>query len=430
MRKVLLFLVVLLSIFSVASCDKSSSNNDGEHVESDEPIEGEIVLRFWHGFTGTDGNNMAAIVEEFNREYAGKIKIEINRLDWDTLFTKFYQNKKNAKYSPHIIVVPANRLGTVVERDMLVQMNDVMTELNLGSDDFISAAYNAGVFGETRYSFPLDVHPTAIFYNKEITGELEQFATWDDFYAACGRYTKGDVFGWAIPNNYSITKDIFYSQLLQNNSSIINANNAPIFNSDKAVSILSKLMDLKYGSNPVSSSTVSNGGDLTLFRAGKSAFYFDGPWMIKTLKETCDFAEYGNLGVIPMPGSTGANGVSYAGSHQLCLAKNTINNVNIRKACYTFFQYLSENSLEWAKAGQVPARLSVHNLEEYKAIPYLDVFTETAVRANVGATTYSYFYEMYNYMGTAVSRGLNNEKTAKEALDEQVNNFNRWLAEQ
>ena len=245
MRKVLLFLVVLLSIVSLCACDKSSNSNT-TNPGDDAPIEGEITLNFWHGFTGTDGNNMATIVEDFNEEYAGKIKIEINRLDWDTLFTKFYQNKKNPRFSPHIIVVPANRLGTVVDRDMVAQMNDVMDSLELSSSDFIDAAYTAGVFGDTRYSFPLDVHPTAIFYNKDITGELSPFATWEDFYAACARYTSGDVYGWAIPNNYSITKDIFYSQLLQKNSNIINANNGPIFNSATATSVLSKLMDLKY----------------------------------------------------------------------------------------------------------------------------------------------------------------------------------------
>lgn len=426
MKKLLLVLIVLLSIFSVSAC----GDNDNQTNVNDEIIEGEIVLKFWHGFTGTDGNNMAVMVDNFNKAYEGKIKVEVNRLDWDTLFTKFYQNKKNAKFSPNIIAVPANRLGSVVERDMVVQMNDVMEKLELSQSDFIDAAYTAGVFGSTRYSFPLDIHPTAIFYNKEITGELEPYDTWEEFYAACAEFTEGDVFGWAIPNNYSITKDIFYSQLLQNGTSIIASDNSPAFNSSTATSILSKLMDLKYGSNPVSSTTVSNGGDLTLFRAGKSAFYFDGPWMINTLKESCDFAEYGNLGVMPMPESTGEDGISFAGSHQLCLAKNTVTNDSIRNASYTFFNYLSENALEWAKAGQVPARKEVHELDEYKAIPYLDAFTQTAYKANVGATTYSYFYEMYNYMGTAVSRALNNEKGAQAALDEQVNNYKRWLAEQ
>lgn len=425
MRKIFLFLIVLLSILSVSAC----GDNDNQTNENDEIIEGEIVLKFWHGFTGTDGNNMAVMVDNFNKAYEGKIKVEVNRLDWDTLFTKFYQNKKNAKFSPNIIAVPANRLGSVVERDMVVQMNDVMDTLELSQNDFIDAAYTIGVIGDNRYSFPLDIHPTAIFYNKEITGEIEPYSTWEEFYAACAQYTEGDVFGWAIPNNYSITKDIYYSQLLQNGASIIASDNSPAFNSSTGVAILSKLMDLKYGSNPVSSTTVSNGGDLTLFRAGKSAFYFDGPWMINTLKESCDFAEYGNLGVIPMPGATGENGISFAGSHQLCLAKNTVTNNSIRNACYTFFDYLSENALEWAKAGQVPARKSVHELAEYKAIPYLDAFTQTAYKANVG-TTYSYFYEMYNYMGTAVSRALNNEKSAQAALDEQVNNYKRWLAEQ
>lgn len=427
MKKLVLCLLLMFGAIGLIACGGDKESNGSTQTDI---IEGEITLSFWHGFTGTDGNNMAVMVDNFNKEYAGKIKVEVNRLDWDTLFTKFYQNKKNPRFSPNIIAVPANRIGSVVERDMIVEMNDVMESLELSKADFIPAAYDAGVFGSTRYSFPLDIHPTAIFYNKEITGQLEPYATWEDFYAACHQFTEGDVFGWAIPNNYSITKDIFYTQLLQNDTSIIDNSNNPIFNSSTAASILSELMDLKYGSNPVSSTTVSNGGDLTLFRAGKSAFYFDGPWMINTLKESCDFAEYGNLGVMPMPESTGDNGISFAGSHQLCLAKNTVTNNSLRQACYTFFNYLSMNALEWAKAGQVPARVAVHSLDEYKAIEFLDAFTQTAYRANVGASTYSYFYEMYNYMGTAVSRGLNNEKSAQAALDEQVNNFKRWLAEQ
>ena len=83
MKKLFLVLIVLLSIFSVSAC----GDNDNQTNENDEIIEGEIVLKFWHGFTGTDGNNMATMVDNFNKAYEGKIKVEVNRLDWDTLFT-------------------------------------------------------------------------------------------------------------------------------------------------------------------------------------------------------------------------------------------------------------------------------------------------------------------------------------------------------
>lgn len=428
-KQILRFFEIIPAIlFSLTSCGNGGKTNSVSSAGGGEPI----TLKFWHGFTGSDGDYMKTIVDAFNAENEGKITVEVTRLDWDTLFTKFYQNKKNARFSPHIIAVPANRLGSVLAREMVIPMDDVIEELDISSSDFVPSAFEAGIVGGTRYSFPLDIHPTAIFYNKEITGgDLTPYDSWEDFYADCIRFTSNGVYGWAIPNNYSITKDIFYSQLLQNGENILDlSTNDAVFNSEKAVEILNRMYDLKYGESPVSPTNVSNGGDLTLFRAGKSAFYFDGPWMIKTLKESCDFAAYGDLGILPMPDSTGENGISFAGSHQLCLAENTVTTEEIKIASYAFMGYLSENSLEWGKAGQVPARLSVHSQPEYAEIEYLGTFTEMALKAELGKPEYRYFYEMYNYMGTGVSRALNGEGTPKDCLDAQVNNFNRWLKEQ
>lgn len=39
--------------------------------------DGEISLSFWNGFTGTDGDNMAVMVNNFNKQYEGKIKVEV-----------------------------------------------------------------------------------------------------------------------------------------------------------------------------------------------------------------------------------------------------------------------------------------------------------------------------------------------------------------
>ncbi len=430
-----LFKMLLLSSISLicVSCgnngNTSSPLNNSESF-SDIVFNEEVTLKFWHGFTGTDGDHMQTMVEDFNNQYKGQIKVEINRLDWDTLFTKFYQQKNNPKFSPNVVAIPTNRLGSVLSKNMLTEIDDIMEVFNLNKEEFLPAAYDIGSINGHRYSFPLDEHPTAIFYNKELTNkELTGYATWDDFYTDCLEFTKDGNYGWAMPNMYSITKDVYYSQLLQNNEDILDSNNNVNFNCTSGITILEKLKDLKYGTNSISPSTVSAGGDLTLFKAGKSAFYFDGPWMIETLKQTCDFAEDGNLGVIPMPQATGENGVSFAGSHQLCLAKNTTTTPQIKKAGYLFINYISENSLEWGKAGQVPARISIHESEEYKNIQYLDAFTQTAYKAKIG-TTYNYFYEAYNFMGSAVAAALNNDASAKDALNEKANNYKRWLAEQ
>lgn len=167
MKKNILKLLTLsiVSIF-VASCNNNSNTSSETNSQTSEEVKEEITLKFWHGFTGTDGDHMASMVDKFNEEYKGKINVEVNRLNWDTLFTKFYQQKNNPKFSPNIIAVPANRLGSVISRNMITTMDDIMDTFNLSESDFLPAAYEIGNVNNHRYSFPLDMHPTAIFYNK------------------------------------------------------------------------------------------------------------------------------------------------------------------------------------------------------------------------------------------------------------------------
>ncbi len=46
-------------------------------------------LRFWHGFTGKDGEVMLELVRRFNRENAD-IEITVQRLPWGTYYNKLF----------------------------------------------------------------------------------------------------------------------------------------------------------------------------------------------------------------------------------------------------------------------------------------------------------------------------------------------------
>ena len=248
----------------------------------------------------------------------------------------------------------------------------------------------------------------------------------EEFEAICIEKTSGGVYGWAIPNLYSITKDIFLSMLMQDGTDMLDENNNAIFNNDVAVRWLTKLHDWKYN-DKISPESVGNSGDLTLFNNGKSVFYFDGPWQINTLKDisTIDF------GVAPMPGSVGENGTSYTGSHQFTLVECTTENTQIREACYTFINYVNQNPLSWAEAGQVTAYTPVHETEEYKALTELQPFTEEAEKAQMGNVDYEYYYDCYNYVGSAVASCLNDPNAdPKTVLDDYVNRFSKFLKEQ
>lgn len=416
----LLFSILLIeSAYMISSCGPKSP------VTPDIGDDEEIVLKFWNGFTGADGDSMKTIVQSFNEKNEGKIKVEVDTINWDSLFLKLIQNKGKEKFSPHIVAMGANRLGSMVGKGILKEINDVEGYLNANSNDYLEASWKAGIIDSKRYSFPLDMHPTAMFYNKDLISENELPTTWDEFENICKAKTKDGVYGWAIPNMYSITKDIVYSMALQSNADILDSSNKAIFNGDAWVNSLERIRKWKYD-DKISPESVGPSGDLTLFNTGKSVFYFDGPWTINTMKDISPI----DFGVAPMPGSTGMNGTSYADSHQFTLVDCTTKNEKVKNACYEFINYVNTNPLEWAKAGQVTSYKPIHETSEYKELTELQPFTDEALKAQSGNTNYEYFYEAYNYMGSAVANCLNNQETAKGSLDKNLTLFNRFLQEQ
>ncbi len=419
----------LVSAFCVGcNGNKNSSSVNQLLTNTNTEITEKVTLKFWHGFTGADGKSMEKIVNNFNAEYGDKVLIDMEVYPWDTLFTKLFTTTTNAKFMPHVVALGANRLATTQSKNILLEIDDIMGRLDLEGSDFIPAAYEAGVIGEHRYSFPLDMHPTAIYYNKELISEDELPTTWDEFINVCKEKTKNGVYGWAIPNMYSITKDIFYSMLLQEGEDILTTDNKINLNTNKAVEVLTKLEDWKY-KDAISPVSVGAAGDYSLFKAGKSVFYFDGPWTINSMND--DDGLNFEYGTFAMPGSTGEGSISISGSHQLSLVNKTVKTSNQKNAAYLFIDYLTENSLEWAKAGQVPARLEVHENEEFKALEKLAPFVEEAKTAVLGNVDYKYFYESYNYMGSAVANALNSQTNdAQACLKEKHDQFNRFLIEE
>lgn len=422
-KRILAPLVLFAFCFSFLSCKKQETV-----IEDDTKPEGVIVLKYWNGFTGKDGEAMDKIVANFNKEFDGEIKIESDTINWDNLFLKLIQNKGREKYSPHIVAMGCNRLGSMVDKGIVSKLDDFSTYIELKEEEYLSPAFNAGLFGSTRYSLPLDIHPTAMFYNKDLISEDEIPNTWDAFENVIKSKTdtsKG-IYGYAIPSMYSITKDIYLSMLIQKGGDLIDENGNPTFNSNEGVNLLERMRTWKF-SDKVSPQEVGASGDLSLFNAGKSAFYFDGPWEINTLKETSPI----DFGVAPLPGSVGAGSASFAGSHQLTLIDCTTKNKYVREASYKFIKYVNQNALEWAKGGQVVAHKPTHELEEYKNLTELAPFTLEAETAQVGNIQYKYFYEAYNYMGSAVAEALSSSTTtAKEELDKKVNLFKRFVREQ
>jgi multiple sugar transport system substrate-binding protein len=90
---------------------------------------------------------------------------------------------------------------------------------------------------------------------------------------------------------------------------------------------------------------------------------WDGIWMLN------EWAKVEGLewGAAPVPQIGSEPGV-WASSHQLTVMRQAKPDDNKLHASRQFLAYLSENSLEWAKSGQIPARNSVRESGDFEAL--------------------------------------------------------------
>lgn len=101
-----------------------------------------------------------------------------------------------------------------------------------------------------------------------------------------------------------------------------------------------------------------------LFRAGQLVFWPEGIWMQNSLKGI-DV----NWGLTHMVTMDQNNPKDWSSSHQFVMLKNDKMTDEKAKGVMDFVNWIGENSLEWAKAGQVPANYAIRENEEFKAMP-------------------------------------------------------------
>lgn len=325
-------------------------------------------LQFWNPFTGDDGKYMSEIVDDFNKEYAGKIHVTTQTLASDDYYAKLPVVFSSGTGIPDVIILHVDRIPSFVRKHMIEPMDGDVSKMGLSNKDFIEKTWNAGIQADgKRYTIPLDTHPWLMFYNKSILKELGYTQEdvdkldKDSFLTMCQKAKdKGYIgMGWYWP----AIGDQFFSLLTQFGGSYVDSKNpgTPLFNSESGVKALDFLQDMKN-----KGLTNEIGADQeTLFKQGKMLFCSDGIWANSGMEEIkgLDFGErfFPQIGTQP---------AAVANSHNLAIMKQPKEDPARREACDTFIKYLSDHSIEWAAGGQVPARLDALMTEEFKKLPW------------------------------------------------------------
>jgi multiple sugar transport system substrate-binding protein len=319
-------------------------------------------ITMWSPLTGPDGDEMTALAAQFSQDNPQKIKV--NHVAQPEYLQKL-NTAAAGKTLPDMTVIRITDVPEMAARNIIQPMAENVLNIVGGESlagDFPEEVWNGGEYNGKRYSIPLDVNPQVLYYNKDlfqkagITMPTDRPMTRQEFEAAAEKLNTNGVAGIAIGTLYS--GETFFDTLIrQFGGRLANEEGTQAtFNSEEGVRALTYLQQLKQKYSP----QLSGQGDpeVTQFQQGKAAMVIHGPWHISNLEKL----PFTGFAQVPQFGD---QYVVVGGSHQLAL---TTQDPAKQAAAACWIAWLSENSVQWAKAGQVPARNSARESDKLASV--------------------------------------------------------------
>jgi multiple sugar transport system substrate-binding protein len=378
----------------------------------------------WSPLTGPDGAIMSQLADRFSQENKHGIKVQ-------HVAQPEYLQKLNSAAAgnslPEMTVIRASDIAEMAARNVLKPMSEDTLRIVGGTSlaaEFPEQVWNIGAYKDQRYAIPLDIHPLVLYYNKDlfqkagITMPTDRPMNRQEFEAAAEKLTKDGVTGIAIGTNFG-GENLFETLIVQFGGSVLNKEGTEAtFNTEEGVRALTYLRDLQQKYSP----TISGQGDpqVKAFQAGKAAMVIHGPWHLANLQKLP------STGVTMIP-QFGDKFAVWGNSHQVAL---TTADPAKQAAAGCWIGWLSENSAQWATAGQVPARKSVRTSPELKSVaPAITNFAaeveQVVLRPPVPGIGPAIQGEGY---GRAVNGILLGQQTdIKAALDEAAQRSNQLI---
>lgn len=408
----LLLLVVLVAMSAAPSVAQGDPTLPAECTS--------ITLEYWNPFTGPDGPYMGELVNAFNQ---ANTNIKVNMTTQAEYYTQL-STSAASNTLPDVAIVHADQIATQVYRNVLRPMGDLVTQTGIDGANFPEAVWNVGEVNGQRYAIPLDIHPMTMFYNADLLSAAGINAapkTAEEFAAAAAAMTKDGNNGFMITAGFPI-QQIFEMLLHQFGGSSFNAEGTEAtWNSAAGIQAMQWLLDAQ---SKYSQPNLEVDAELNAFKGGTVGMIWNGIW--QTTNVTGEGVAFNGIATaVPQVGPMMA---VWAGSHQLTLPAQPDEDACRDAAVGIFIRYILDNSVTWARAGQLPANTVVRNSDEFKAV-------EPQASIAAGSAEYVFFppavpgiTDAYGPLGEAVGALMSGNATdIKAELDNAAQRANQIL---
>lgn len=241
----------------------------------------DVEINFWNGFTGSDGEILKEIVDEFNATNDKGITIKMDIIPWSNFHEKLPTALATGT-APEMILMGNDVLLTYVNTNSLLPVDDFFAATGFDRSTIPDSVWNLFAVGGTQYMIPMQVNSHYLYMNKELFRQAgldpeKAPATWEELFEMAVKLTNPDknVYGFGIPVGSS---SVFVNLLYCNGGSLVDAEGKPCLNSEAAVKTFTQIQDaMKAGVS--AQGTTGADFDNILF-AGQVAMYINGPWCI------------------------------------------------------------------------------------------------------------------------------------------------------
>lgn len=168
-RLSLVFMLAFVLVLAACSGDKSTSDNDGGEGEANS--EGKTEISFWHAMSGSNGDELEAIVDKFNDQSDSVHVDAIYQGSYDDSLTKL-RAIGGSDEAPSIVQVFEIGTKYMSESGFITPMQELIDE----DEDFDISMLEPNILSyyeidDELYSMPFNTSNAVMFYNKDMFEE-------------------------------------------------------------------------------------------------------------------------------------------------------------------------------------------------------------------------------------------------------------------
>ncbi len=354
-RRVLsLVMSLILCMTLLAGCGKSASN-DGKGTEGTPTAAAgdttgtgsgkEITITFPCIWVGTDGKAevFGKMVNSFNEEYKGKIKVVIEEYtDYDA-----YEDKIRTIIStgdaPDIFSFKSYAdLELYSQSGKLMDLTSYLSDASW-SGNFVEGVLDASKYDGANYCIPYENAVIAMMFNKKLleeAGITEIPTTYEELWTACDALAGKGIYPITqMTNNNAWTSMLWYSYALAS------VGGADVYTKGlddpayaQAAEIMQKMFEYTSPDAVGADATVVNGH----FFNERAAIYTNGSWILSRIKTEGVEGLYDNIAVSGSLGYNGGEAGAYINAVQAYIAAGKQDDPEKEAAVVTFLKYITD----------------------------------------------------------------------------------------